>query len=78
MRVEDEKEKEKKRKDTKRMEKIIRKNNTKIADLEETNKIQLDHIEELKEWMKRLRRRKENLWKKMKKNGGTDWRAKSR
>ena len=48
MRVEDEKEKEKKRKDTKRKEKIIRENNTKIADLEKTNKILLDHIEKLK------------------------------
>ena len=61
MRVEDEKEKEKKRKDTKRKEKIIRKNNTKIADLEETNKIQLDHIERLKRINEKIKKKKRDL-----------------
>ena len=61
MRVEDEKEKEKKRKDTKRKEKIIRKNNTKISDLEETNKIQLDHIERLKRINEKIKKKKRDL-----------------
>ena len=61
MRVEDEKEKEKKRKDTKRKEKIIRKNNTKIADLEKTNKIQLDHIERLKRINEKIKKKKRDL-----------------
>ena len=61
MRVEDEKEKEKKRNDTKRKEKIIRKNNTKIADLEKTNKIQLDHIERLKRINEKIKKKKRDL-----------------
>ena len=61
MRVEDEKEKEKKRKDTKRKEKIIRKNNTKIADLEKTNKIQQDHIERLKRINEKIKKKKRDL-----------------
>ena len=59
MRVEDEKEKVKNRMDTKRKDGMIREKNTKIADLERTNKIQLEDI-------KIFRRRKEILWKKRK------------
>ena len=78
MHVEDEKEKEKKRKDTKREEKIIRENNTKIADLEKTNKIQLEHIEKLKRINEKIKKKKRDLVEENEKIGGTDWRAKSR
>ena len=47
MRVEDEKEKVKNRMDTKRKDGMIREKNTKIADLERTNKIQLEEIKNI-------------------------------
>ena len=47
MRVEDEKEKVKNRMDTKRKDGMIREKNTKIADLERTNKIQLEDIKNI-------------------------------
>ena len=61
MRVEDETEKEKKSKDTKRKETIIRKNNAKIADLEKKNKIQQDDIEKLKRRNEMIKKKKRDL-----------------
>ena len=67
MRVEDEKEKVKNRMDTKRKEKIIRENNTKIADLEKKNKIQLDDIEDLKKERENIKTKKRDLVEEKKK-----------
>ena len=67
MRVEDEKEKEKKRKDTKRKDEMIREKNTKIADLESTNKIQLEEIEDLKKTMENIKTKKRDLVEEKKK-----------
>ena len=63
MRVEDEKEKVKNRMDTKRKDGMIREKNTKIADLERTNKIQLEDIENIKTKKRDLVEEKKKLEK---------------
>ena len=52
---------EQRRETSKKKDQIIRKNNTKIADLEETNKIQLDHIERLKRINEKIKKKKRDL-----------------
>ncbi|CAH3147687.1 unnamed protein product [Pocillopora meandrina] len=66
-------EKEKNRTDMKRKDEIIRENNTKIADLERTNKSQLENIEQLKRKNEKVKKKKRDLIeekKKMKKQIG--------
>ena len=67
MRVEDEKEKVKNRMDTKRKDGMIREKNTKIADLERTNKIQLEEIEDLKKTKENIKAKKRDLVEEKKK-----------
>ena len=67
MRVEDEKEKVKNRMDTKRKDGMIREKNTKIADLESTNKIQLEEIEDLKKTKENIKTKKRDLVEEKKK-----------
>ena len=67
MRVEDEKEKVKNRMDTKRKDGMIREKNTKIADLERTNKIQLEEIEDLKKTKENIKTKKRDLVEEKKK-----------
>ena len=52
---------EQKRKDTETKDKIIRENNTKIADLERKNEIQLDHIEKFKRKNEKIKTKKRDL-----------------
>ena len=52
---------EQKRKDTETKDEIIRENNTKIADLERKNKIQLDHIEEFKRTNEKIKTKERDL-----------------
>ena len=63
MRVEDEKEKVKNRMDTKRKDGMIREKNTKIADLERTNKIQLEDIKNIQTKKRDLVEEKKKLEK---------------
>ena len=49
------------RKDTKIKDEMIRENNTKIADLERTNRIPLDHIEELKRTNEKIKAKERDL-----------------
>ena len=67
MRVEDEKEKVKNRMDTKRKDGMIREKNTKIADLERTNKIQLEEIDDLKKTKENITTKKRDLVEEKKK-----------
>ena len=67
MRVEDEKEKVKNRMDTKRKDGMIREKNTKIADLERTNKIHLEEIEDLKKTNENIKTKKRDLVEEKKK-----------
>ena len=55
------------RKDTKIKDQIIRENNTKISSLERNNKIQLDHVEELKRINEKTKTKKRDLVEKKKK-----------
>ena len=67
MRVEDEKEKVKNMMDTKRKDGMIREKNTKIADLERTNKIQLEEIKDLKKTKENITTKKRDLVEEKKK-----------
>ena len=49
------------RKDTKIKDEMIRENNTKIADLERTNRIPLDRIEELKRTNEKIKAKERDL-----------------
>ena len=52
---------EQKRKDTETKDEIIRENNTKIADLERKNKIQIDLIEEFKRTNEKIKTKERDL-----------------
>ena len=52
---------EQKRKDTETKDEIIRENNTKIADLERKNKIQIDYIEKFKRTNEKIKKKRRDL-----------------